>query len=90
MFQLNACVLSFKHLKALYVKDKHFRELFAECLKHPKGHFLIQEGFLFKDTQLCVPRCSTRELLMKEVHGRSLAGYYGENKTLIMLREHYY
>jgi len=57
---------------------------------HPKGDFLIQEEFLFKGTRLCVQRCSTRELLIKEVHGGSLAGHYGENKALTMLKEHYY
>jgi len=37
-----------------------------------------------------VPRCSTRELLIREVHRGSLAGHYGENKTVTMLREHYF
>jgi len=31
-----------------------------------------------------------KELLIREVYRGSLAGYYRENKTLIMLREHYY
>jgi len=74
----------------LYVKDQYFGELFAECSKHPKGDFLIQEGFLFKGTRLCVLRCSTRELLIRDAHGGSLASHYGENKTFIMLRGHYY
>jgi len=33
---------------------------------------------------------STRELLIREVHGGSLAVHHGENKILTMLREHYY
>ena len=56
----------------------------------PKGDFLVHEGFLSSGTWLCVPRCSTRELLIREVYGGSSAGYYRENKTLIMQREHYY
>ena len=60
------------------------------CQKHPKGDILVQEGFLFKGTQLCAPKYSTRELLIREVHGGSLADHYGKSKTLIMLREHYY
>jgi len=32
----------------------------------------------------------TRELLIREVHGGSLAGHFGEKKTLMMLTEHYY
>jgi len=51
---------------------------------------LLQEGFLFKGTRLYIPKCSTREVLIREVHGGLLAGYYGENKTITMLREHHY
>ena len=90
MFQLEACVLGFEHLKAWYDKGKDFGESYADCAKHPNRDFLIQEGFLFKGTWLCVPKCTTRELLIRDVHGGSLAGYYGENKTLSMLREHYH
>jgi len=60
LFQLDACVLGFKHLKALYAEDEDFGELYADCAKHPKGEFLIQEGFLFRGARLCVPKCSTR------------------------------
>ena len=33
---------------------------------------------------------NTRELLIREVHGGSLPGRFGEFKMLTMLREHYY
>jgi hypothetical protein len=90
LFQLDACVLGFEHLKSLYENDEDFGEIYKECLRHSKGDFLIQEGYLFKGTRLCVPKGGTRELLIREVHGGSLAGHFGENKTLLMLREHYY
>jgi len=90
LFQFDACILGFEHLKGLYAIDEEFGELFAACLKHPKDDFLIHDGYLFKGTRLCVPKSGTRELIVREVHGGSLAGHYGENKTLIMLREHYY
>ena len=51
---------------------------------------MIQEGYLFKGARLCVPKCGTMELLVREVHGGSLAGNCGENKTSIVLKEHYY
>ena len=38
---------------------------------------------------MCIPRCGTHELLIKEVHGGSLVGHCGENKMVVMLREHY-
>jgi len=87
---MDACVHGFAHLNCLYAEDEDFREFLATCSMHPKGYFLFQEGFLFKGTGLCVPKCSTRELLGREVHGRSLAGHFKESKTLILLREYYY
>jgi len=90
LFQLDACVLRFEHLKSSYAEDRDFGELFKECKRHPKGEFLAQEGYLFKGTQLCVPNYATRDLLIHEIHGGSLAGHFGEKKTLIMLKEHYF
>ena len=90
MSQLRASVLSFEQLKPLYVQDKDFGELYKECQKHPKGEFLIHEGFLFRGTQLCVPQGGTWELLIREVHGGSLASHFGERKSLMMLKEHYF
>jgi len=51
---------------------------------------LIQDGYLFRGTWLCVSKCDIRELLIREVRGGSLASHYGENKTLLVLKEHYY
>jgi len=87
---LDAYILGFEYLKAFYVSDEELGKLFAACLKRPKDDFLICEGYLFKGTRLCIPRSGTRELLVQEVHGGSLAGHYGENKTLIMIKEYYY
>jgi len=90
LFQLDTCILGFEHLKSLYATDEDFGELYSDCQRHPKSDFLLQDGYLFKGTRLCIPRGGTRELLVREVHGGSLAGHFGESKTLIMLREHYY
>ena len=69
---------------------KTLGELYSACLKHLKEDFLLQDGYLFKGMRLCIPKCETRELLIKEVHGGSLVGHYGQNKALIMLMGHYY
>ena len=65
LFQLDACILGFEHLKVLYENDQDFGVIYEECCRHPKGGFLIQEGYLFKGTRLCVPMCRTRELLVR-------------------------
>jgi len=74
----------------LYFDDEDFEVLHSVYQKHSKGDFLLQEGFLFEGACSCIPKCSTRELLIKEVYGGSLAGHCGENKIVSMLREHYY
>jgi len=51
---------------------------------------MIQDGYLFKGTKLCIPKSGTRELLIQAVHSGLLASHYGENKTLSMLQEQYY
>ena len=37
-----------------------------------------------------MPKCGTRELILREVHGGSLAGHFGEGNTSTMAREHSY
>jgi len=74
----------------LYEKDEDFGVIYEEYHRHPKGDFLIQDGYLFKGTRLCAPKCGTRELLVRKVHGGSLAGHCGENKTSLVVQENYY
>ena len=84
--QLGAIVLGFEQLKPLYDHDKDFGELFKEFPKHPKGDFLIYEGFLFKGTRLCVPHCCIRELLIHEVCEGSFASHFGERRLSLCSR----
>ena len=85
LFQLDSCVLGFEHLKFLYTTDEDFRELYVTSQRHPKDDFMIQDGYLFKGTKLCIPKSGTRELLIQAVHSGLLASHYGENKTPSML-----
>jgi len=74
----------------LNISSPFMQVIKTACLKRPKDDYLIQDGYLFKGTRLCISKYGTRELLIREVHRESLAGYFGENKAIIMLREHYY
>ena len=78
MFQLDASLIDFEHLKFIYVGGKNFGELFQECQRRPKGEFQIQQGYLFKGTGLCVPNCGIRELLIREVYRGSLPSHFDE------------
>jgi hypothetical protein len=40
------------------------------------ARYFRHDGFLFKKNKLCVPNCSLRELLVREVHGGGLIGQF--------------
>ena len=46
--------------------------------------------YLFKEKILCVPKCSTRDLLVRETPKGGLMGHFGVQKTLETLPEHFY
>ena len=53
--QLNK-VINFECLKELYAEDEDFTHIWDRCNNHHNAEdFLIQDGYLFKDNQLCVP-----------------------------------
>jgi hypothetical protein len=51
---------------------------------------MIQEGLLFRGHQLCIPKCSIRDNLLKEKHSGGLAGHFGHDKMFAQLRNSYY
>jgi hypothetical protein len=51
---------------------------------------MIQEGLLFKGNQLCIPKCSMRENLLKEKHSGGLVRHFGHDKTFAKLNESYF
>jgi len=46
--------------------------------------------YLFKGIRLCVFKCGTKELLIRDVYEGALASYYEESKMTSMLKEHHY
>jgi hypothetical protein len=52
--------------------------------------YMIQEGLLFNGNQLCIPKCSMRDNLLKEKHSGGLAGHFGHDKTFAQLSSSYY
>jgi hypothetical protein len=79
--------LGFEHLKEMYCDDPDFKESYEACENpilrdiSPWIEYLIQDGLLFKGFQLCIPKCSMRENLLKEKHSGGLAGHFGHEKT---------
>jgi hypothetical protein len=88
--------LGFENLRDMYAKDAYFAEAYeaAENLvlrdRSPWIDYMIQEGLLFRGTQLCILNSSMRENLLKEKHSGGLAGHFGHEKTFAKLSESYF
>jgi len=70
---LSAKMLGFEYVKDVYANDADFSNVYIACDK------------AFKESKLCVPNCSMRELLVREAHGGGLMGHFGVRKTLEIL-----
>jgi hypothetical protein len=88
--------LGFDDLREMYIDDPDFKELY-EAAENPIlrdrsqwEEYMIQEGLLYKGNQLCIPKCSMRENLLKEKHSGGLAGHFGHDKTFAKLNESYF
>jgi hypothetical protein len=88
--------LGFEHLKDMYYDDPDFKEAYEACEntvlrdRSQWTEYMIQEGLLFKGNQLCIPKCSMRDNLLKEKHSGGLAGHFGHDKTFAQLSSSYY
>jgi hypothetical protein len=87
--------LGFDDLRDMYIDDPYFKEAY-EVAENPIlrdrsqwAEYMIQEGLPFKGNQLCIPKCSIRENLLKEKHSGGLAGHFGHDKMFTKLNESY-
>ena len=89
-------VVSLNCMKNLYEEDENFLESWKECkepwsLDHtPYFYYHIQEEFLFKNEQLCIPRSFIWMNLIKELHSGGLGGNFGYDKTIALVKERYF
>jgi hypothetical protein len=88
--------LGFDHLKEMYQSDPDFKEEYEACEnivlrdRCQWDEYLIQDGFLFKGCQLCIPKCPMRENLLKENHSGGLVGHFFHEKMFAQLNRSYY
>ena len=91
LISIRADVLGFDHFKELYHQDRDFAEIWELCHSgQGKSGFHLHDDFLFRGNQLCIPKTSLREKLIREVHSSGLSGHFGRDKTLFMIQEKYY
>jgi hypothetical protein len=88
--------LGFEHLKDMYCDDTDFKEAYEACTSSVQRdrsqwiEYMVQEGLLFRGNQLCIPRCSMRDNLLKEKHSGGLTGHLGHDKMFAQLSRLYY
>ena len=80
-------VLGFEHLRDLYETEIDFQEAYRACKNplevdiEPWMEYTLQDGLLFRNSRLCIPKCSMRENLIQEKHNGGMAGHFGSDKT---------
>ncbi|KAM2088669.1 hypothetical protein ACFX1T_032717 [Malus domestica] len=86
-------VTGFDRIKAEYSSCPDFGIIFHEVSNGNRREyvdFITRDGFLFRKTQLCIPRTSLREFLIWELHGGGLAGHFGKDKTIALMEDRFY
>ena len=79
MQEIKISALGFENLIAMYKEDVDFKDIYV-AYENPVTHnrsqwldYMLQEGLLFKNSKLCIPRCSMRENLIQEKHSGGLS-----------------
>ena len=76
-------VVGFEKIKDEYSECPDFGTIYADLSNNTGKHeeYILQEGYLFKGTRLCVPQTSHRDFLIWELHAGGLAGHFRVHKT---------
>ena len=80
----------------MYKEDVDFKDIYASCenlVCHNRNQWLdymLQEGLMFKNSKLCIPKFSMRENLIQEKHSGGLSGHFGQDKTFSQVSDFYF
>ena len=83
-------------IKALYEEDFDFGDIYQKCRDPAAGErkemedYFLQEGYLFKGKRMCIPDCSLRAWLVRDVHSGGMGGHFGIAKTMELLERKYF
>lgn len=77
----------FDTFKEMYSEDTYFGPVMQEVLSGQRYDYQVQDGFLFKGLQLCIPDCSLREKVVAELHS---LGHFGRDKSIVLVESKYF
>ena len=86
-------VVGFDKVKENYEECPNFGDILIALRKGPsreRSEYTLQDGYLFRETRLCIPRTSLRDFLVWELHAGGLAGHFGRNKTIELVEAQFF
>ncbi|KAJ0946191.1 putative nucleotidyltransferase, Ribonuclease H [Helianthus annuus] len=83
-------IRGFDLFSALYKDDPDFHDLWNFTATGSYKTFVRQNGLLYKGSRLCVPLSSFREAIILEYHQGALAGHFGRDKHVALVKERFY
>ena len=87
--QLGHNIFGLETIKEQYVHDDDFKDVLLHCKEGKAWNkFVVNDGFVFRANKLCILASSIR-LLLQEVHGGGLMGYFGAKKMEDILAGHF-
>ncbi|GJZ32922.1 putative CCCH-type zinc finger family protein [Tanacetum coccineum] len=84
---MRAEVQGFDTFKEMYSEDTYFGPIMQEVLSGQCYDYQVQDGFLCKGMQLCIPDCSLREKVVAEQH---ILGHFGRDKSIALVEGKYF
>ena len=70
--------------------DADFKDVLLHCKDgRAWNKFIVNDGFVYRTNKLCIRASSVRLLLLQEVHGGGLMGYFGAKKMEDILAGHF-
>ena len=84
---LHTSVPGFHVLPELYPTEVVFGKVWSDASEGRCPDYFVLDGFLFRGTRLCIPECSLRLQIIKELHEE---GHVGRDRTLHLVSSSYY
>ncbi|KAK8923643.1 hypothetical protein KSP39_PZI019202 [Platanthera zijinensis] len=90
---LQSYIIDLDSQRDLYATDPFFHDIWSSCQHSgtdPTTQYVVNEGYLFRGTRLCICEGPLRETLLRELHSSGLGGHVGQSKLLDLASARYY